>query len=168
MPTLSGGDAAGAAHVLGDVMSPEDQRGLSDVSIGGIGAAADEHLLNLLQLDLAQGLHVIRQVRAGAKRLQCGQVELHLAVIIAARVGKQLNVVRYRKVLYWKWNPPGNTHSSTTWIGTSAAIAAITLSSADQLFQKTIIKPVIRAVIQHPNLIHARSHHQFISFIITS
>ena len=72
------------------------------------------------------------------------------------------------EVLYWKWNPPGNTHSSTTCIGTSAAIAAITLSSGDQLFQKTIIKPVIRAVIQQPNLIHARSHHQFISFIITS
>ena len=43
-------------------MSPEDQRGLGNVSIGGIGAAADEHLLNLLLLDLAQGLYVIRHV----------------------------------------------------------------------------------------------------------
>ena len=89
---LPGGDGAGAAHVLVDMAAPEYQGGLYNVGVAGIGAGADENLLNGFLFHILQRSHIVRLMGAGDEGLQGAQVDLHFAVIGASRIRQELDV----------------------------------------------------------------------------
>ena len=76
-----------------DVMTLEDQGGFRDVRVACVGAGADEDLLDGLFRDLAERFHIVREVRAGHKRLKRGHVKLDHLVVLGVLVRKELCVI---------------------------------------------------------------------------
>ena len=72
-------------------LAPQNGRDLHHIVVGRVGARADAALVDLDITDLGPRLYVVRHVRHGGQRLECGQVDGILLVIDRIRVGGQLD-----------------------------------------------------------------------------
>ncbi len=71
-----GGGDDDAAHALGDVLALEDVVGGFHVLQTAVGAAADDHLIDLDVLALAGNMGILGQVGVADGGLQCAEVDL--------------------------------------------------------------------------------------------
>ena len=86
---LLGAGRDGEGYIGMDRLALQDVRDLHHIDKGAVRAGADADLIDLDPADFGQGCDVIRGMRTGCHRLQCGEIDGERFVVHSVRIGSK-------------------------------------------------------------------------------